>query len=257
MRGRFMGVISMRAKGFLPNWIVMSRRRRAIAAMRARNSTRACADVFAEIYSERLWGDGELSPLSGSGSTSSVVDPYISLVGQLIGELGVGSIVDVGCGDFTVGQRVAPLVERYVGVDLVASVVERNIELYGGVGVGFACLDATRDPLPDGDLCLVRQVLQHLSNSQIASALRNLSKYEYVLITEHYPSEDRLRAANTDKPHGADTRVVDGSAVVLSEAPFMITAEELLRVNASSPLVSSGETIRSFLWRPSAGRVMT
>ena len=100
--------------------------------------------------------------------------------------------------------------------------------------------------LPDAELCLVRQVFQHLSNDQIRSIIDKLRKYKYVIVTEHYPAPDRLRVPNLDKPHGADIRLYDSSAVYLDQPPFNASVDLLLEVPAD-PVVCIGETIRSFL----------
>jgi hypothetical protein len=91
----------------------------------------------------------------------------------------------------------------------------------------FVCLDIIEQQLPDGDVCLVRQVLQHLSNAEIKAILDKLNKYKYVFVTEHYPlGNDCL--PNIDKPHGADIRLYDNSAVFLDKEPFNISHIELV-----------------------------
>mgnify|MGYP003726141793 CR=1 FL=1 len=45
------------------------------------------------------------------------------------------------------------------------------------------------------------------------------SKYKYLIITEHFPSSKNF-VANLDKPTGPDIRLLDKSAVILTEPPF-------------------------------------
>jgi len=72
--------------------------------------------------------------------------------------------------------------------------------------------------LPDADLCLIRQVLQHLSNAEIHAVLENISHYKYALISEHVPKSPK--SFNRDKPHGPDVRAYFGSGIYLERKPF-------------------------------------
>jgi SAM-dependent methyltransferase len=166
----------------------------------------------------------------------------------LIKEKGITKVVDLGCGDFTVGSRLLMNGIRYTGVDIVAALIQRNLQEFSNENVSFQCLDITSDPLPDGELCLLRQVLQHLSNVQITKVLTKIDKYRYVLITEHYPAPTVHGVPNKDKPHGADIRVYDDSAVYLNLPPFNMTISRLvLEVEAGVGLANPGEVIRTFL----------
>lgn len=185
-------------------------------------------EVFSEIYERGLWGES-LDDLSSGGGTihEKYVEPYVQLVARCSDALGLARtrLVDLGCGDFVVGRR---LVERlgdrvdYVGVDVVPGLVDRNRDRFAAPGVRFECLDIIAEPLPEGDLCLVRQVLQHLSNQQIQSVLAKLSQYPLVLVTEHQPSDAASARPNLDKVHGFDTRVGRGSGVFLEHPPFSV-----------------------------------
>ena len=133
------------------------------------------------------------------------------------------------------------------------ALIERNTKLFGSSVVQFRALDASREPLPRGDICLIRQVLQHLSNEEIEAILQNCESFPVVVITEHFPSPRSAGRANLDKPHGGDTRLVDGSWVDVTEPPFSRSGViEELRVQAVDSVVSSGETIRTFVWNPAA-----
>jgi len=79
-------------------------------------------------------------------------------------------------------------------------------------------LDITNDALPAADLCLVRQVFQHLSNAQILSALDKLSPYPLALISEHVPRKPRV--FNLDKSQGPHIRASYGSGLYLDRPPF-------------------------------------
>jgi SAM-dependent methyltransferase len=180
--------------------------------------------VFDTIYKEHLFGTmpGE-SFYSGAGSVGPFSDSYCELVAQLIREKCIHSIVDLGCGDFRIGARLAPLVENYVGVDIVPDLIDRNRREYGSARASFACLDIVDDPLPGGDLCLVRQVLQHLDNAEITKVLNKLQVYEWILVTENV-SAGEVKFPNVDHVHGPETRLVEGSGVFVTKPPFSLPA---------------------------------
>jgi len=179
--------------------------------------------VFSEIYEQSVWGGRPGDFYSGVGSDEQFVRAYrehlVAFFASL--EAHVLRVVDLGCGDFRVSRPLAtPPGVDYVGIDVVPALVERNQRLYGKAGIAFLCRDITEDELPDGDVCLVRQVLQHLSNAEIERVLPKLRQYEHVFITDHYPADDRGVRPNRDKRHGPDVRLQHGSALSLHEPPF-------------------------------------
>lgn len=217
---------------------------------------RSPRSVFTAIYANKLWGGSEEALFSGSGSRGSVASAYVDCVRSFIEARGIRTVVDLGCGDFYIGHQIAKACDSYIGVDVVPMVVDRLVEKYANERIRFTCLDITKDRLPSGELCLIRQVLQHLSNAQIQRALRNLSRYSQVIVTEHYPPDDGVTARNVDKMPGADTRLSVGSAVYLSDPPYdLANLELLLEVplpadrDRAVPVWKTG-VLRSYLWRP-------
>jgi SAM-dependent methyltransferase len=162
--------------------------------------------------------------------------------------------VDLGCGDFRVGRQLLPLCSSYAGVDIVEPVVQHNQQTYGNPTTHFMHLDIVSSPLPQGDVCFVRQVLQHLSNAQISAVLAKLVAYRWVFITEHYPSDRHGVVPNKDKPHGGDIRAYDNSGVYLDEEPFSLPAGRLAKVLSVRGIglshgADQGEIV-TYLYRP-------
>lgn len=190
---------------------------------RAKASAQTTEEIFTEIYRTNRWGGAPGTFYSGSGSDqSAIVEPYVEAVRAWLREAGAvqRTVVDLGCGDFRVGSRLADVCGHYIGVDIVSDLVRANTAAHAGERVEFRHLDITRDPLPAGEICLLRQVLQHLSNAEIQRVLPKLKQYQWLAVTEHQPSPGRLRRPNADKVHGADVRVGRGSGVYLEEPPF-------------------------------------
>ena len=192
-----------------------------------RNRRMTTEEVFTGIYSDNRWGGPPGSFCSGDGShDAAIVSPYIALMTAELRRIGATrkTVVDLGCGDFAVGRQLSADCGRYIGVDIVKALIERNRAAFAGPQISFVHADIIADALPAGDVCFVRQVLQHLSNAQIAQALPKLQKVRWCYLTEHHPSAARLRRPNVDKPAGDDTRLAAGSGVFLDEAPFNIAA---------------------------------
>ena len=76
-------------------------------------------------------------------------------------------------------------VEKYTGFDVVQSVVERNRALMGSSRFEFHLADATRAGLPEADLLLCKEVLQHLPNSTVHRFLETtVSAYPLVVVCD-------------------------------------------------------------------------
>lgn len=222
-------------------------RRYRLRLVRKRFASTPLREAFRAIYRERLWGGGDISESSGSGSGNEWTADYVQAISRLIKENGVELVVDLGCGDFRVGAEIVRLTDiQYVGVDIVPEVIEHHRRAHSASRVRFECLDITTDELPPAPLCLVRQVFQHLSNAEIQAALQNLRRtYKWIIVTEHQPSEYRLTNPNIDKPHGPDTRVVEGSGVFLDRPPFDQRVASILCTTRIDALGQRGDVLQT------------
>jgi hypothetical protein len=90
-------------------------------------------------------------------------------------------------------------------------------------------LNIAEDELPKGDCAIIRQVLQHLANDEVRLILQKLTKFQYVIITEHLPSGDFI--PNKDKISGQGIRLKQNSGLDLLVAPFywqVLSTKQLL-----------------------------
>jgi hypothetical protein len=115
----------------------------------------------------------------------------------------------------------------YTGIDVVPELIQHLKSTVKTKQVDFLCADITSHALPAADLCLIRQVLQHLSNEEIEQVLSNVRHYPLILVSEDVPV--RPKSFNRDKPHGPDVRGYFGSGVFLDQAPFSKPAAEMWR----------------------------
>jgi len=217
-------------------------------------------EIFTRIYRRNVWGGKDGEPCSGGGSTdASPVDGYVAMFREHSERFGFAGmrVVDLGCGDMRVGEKLLPFCGTYTGADVVAFLVEAHTQRFGSERIHFLHLDAVRDELPDGDVCLIRQVFQHMSNRQIARVLEKLGKYRYVYITEHVPRDGSGAIPNKDKPTGAGIRLERGSGVDVSAPPFDVPSR-LVEVVLDITLPADGGAvdpgvIRTALYQPAGG----
>jgi hypothetical protein len=243
-------------RNLLPSFLVERIRRFRRYVEREANRRRTVEEVFTDIYAKSKWGGKTGEFCSGGGSTDEkIVSPYVSMVAALaVREAFQGlTFVDLGCGDFRVGKQLLPLCSRFIGVDIVKPLIVRNQELYGSKTTQFLHLNIIDDELPQGGVCFLRQVLQHLSNEQISKVLRKLGTYRWVFITEHYPQDNDAIVPNREKPHGGDIRTYENSGVYLTEPPFSLplhTISMVLEVFSDGGTGVDREIIRTFLYKP-------
>jgi SAM-dependent methyltransferase len=245
-------------KKMLPLFIIEQHRKVKRERQRVANKNSSVEKVFTDIYLNNKWGGAKGEFKSGSGSVDqTIVSRYVTMIYDMADSEGFRGLnfVDLGCGDFNIGQQLVALCAHYTGVDIVKPLVIRNQELFGNQHINFLHLNILDDDLPDGDVCFVRQVLQHLSNQQIGTLLAKLNKYKWVFITEHYPTDNDAIVPNKDKVHGGDIRIYDNSGVYLTLSPFQLSQSALCMVlDVPGSAVASGDrgVIRTFLYKPAS-----
>jgi len=161
---------------------------------------------------------------------------YAALVRAYAAEHKLRSVLDAGCGDFSVGALLAGGFESYTAIDVSPHIIEVNKQRYSGAAwrhVKFAAVDLTASRFPPADLVLIRQVLQHLTNSQIERILTNLevSSWRRALITEDVHDPLKIDAPNVDLPsHSVRTRRSLRSGVFIDRPPFNRRAGRLATI---------------------------
>lgn len=199
--------------------------------------------AFTAIYQNHAWGRDDGGFYSGVGSRGEVADGYVRELTKLLTQMKRESdgnlvVVDIGCGDFHVGKRLIDNVPgiEYIGCDIVEELVSSHNLAFAGPMVSFKKLDIVRESPPEGNVYLVRQVLQHLSNDEIAKALRHLSG-KTVIVTESHPTK-QAGPSNPDKITGQDVRfdwwTGIGGSVQLSLPPFNKRTSELFRLQVQA-----------------------
>lgn len=259
LRGQPPNVMKSLVLKLIPHSLLERYNRLKLLREQRKDRNKTAEEIFTEIYEKNKWGGSKGEFYSGPGSVDEqLVSAYISIISEKASIEGFKGLtfVDLGCGDFCVGKQLLPLCSSYIGVDIVKPLIHRNQEKFGNATTHFMHLEIMEGELPDGDVCFIRLVFQHISNQQIISVLKKLKKYKWVFITEHYPTYNDAIKPNIDKVHGADIRRCNNSGVYLSEPPFELPKQSLNKI-LEVPWRGLGKendqgVICTFLYKPRA-----
>ena len=193
-------------------------------------------ETFKKIYEEKIWEYGDRQKYcSGGGSHNlKIIIPYINIISDFLNTKNKPIVIDAGCGDFNLGKNFVKFCRKYFAIDIYDKLIEYNRKKFKLNNLEFLTKDITKDKLPDGDILIVRQVLQHLSNKEIINFLKNIkNKYNYFIVVEHLPKGNFK--SNIDMIHQGGTRTIYNSGVVLHHHPFNLTYKkkhDMLEVDA-------------------------
>lgn len=184
--------------------------------------------VFTRIYERGRWNSGGTP--SGAGSTMEQTARIRAQLPELLERHGIRSMVDVPCGDFNWIGTLDYRFDRYVGGDIVESLVERNRQRHSAPEREFQRLDIITDSLPRADVVLCRDCWVHLSTPQIQRAIRNVARSDctYLLTTTY-----------TEVKRNADIATGNWRPINLREAPFSFP--EPLEVIPDGAVGATGE----------------
>jgi len=162
--------------------------------------------VFGYVYDQGVWLNGRSEGArSGLGSELDATRVLRERLSTMLRPLGATEFIDIGCGEFTWMQHVDLGDVRYIGVDIVQSVIDFDRQRFGSGNRSFHCLDAVSEPLPRADVALCREVLFHLSFTDGRSLLANVRRAG---IRHLIATTDRGTAFNADITTG-DFRVIN------------------------------------------------
>lgn len=169
---------------------------------------------FQQIYANNEWKYG-----SGEGSLPIHTKGYIAFIERFVVEHEVKSVVDLGCGDWQFSRYINWGAAHYQGFDVVKTVIDNNRHLFSSNNVGFYLSSGDPAELPNADLLIAKDVLQHWSNVNIEAFLSLLGRYKYSLLT------------NCVNPNGmtVNTDILDGDFryLDLRLPPFNLSAKRV------------------------------
>ena len=144
------------------------------------------------VAAYRRYGDESLSGPGSSLEQTAVLRERLPL---LLEQMGIRSLLDAPCGDFNWMRRVRLGLDQYLGVDMLAELIEHNQRHHTTATRTFRRADLRIDTLPSMDAILCRDCLVHLSFANAIAVLRNFKRSgAQYLLTTTFPS----RGGNAD-----------------------------------------------------------
>lgn len=145
--------------------------------------------AFEAIYDTESWGNG-----SGPGSYPGWTIEYRAFLERFFRMNEVGSIVDIGCGDWQFSRFLHLDGIVYHGFDVVARLIDANRRRFGSDTVRFDVMPEDLAALPQADLLVMKDVLQHLPDAEIARFRAQVfGRYRFVLLTNSFEKIDSHR----------------------------------------------------------------
>ena len=145
--------------------------------------------LFTRAYENNSWGSKESR--SGGGSTLRRTAAIRSKLASLFSKWHIKSLLDAPCGDFN-WMRAMDLscLDYYIGLDIVDLIIQENVKKYGEPNRHFFTIDIVNHPLPQVDLILCRDCIQHLTDQDVFAMIANFkrSKSQF-LLTSSYPKK--------------------------------------------------------------------
>lgn len=129
---------------------------------------------FSAIYEGNVFG-GRVSR-SGEGSDLVQTAAIRRELPKLLRTLGAKTVLDAPCGDWCWMRETELGVDRYIGVDIVDVMIERNQREFGNDRTEFQCVNLVDGDLPRADLILCRDCLVHLSFEDALRVLANFKR---------------------------------------------------------------------------------
>lgn len=147
-------------------------------------------DKFSLIYSRNIFGGKESR--SGEGSDMLQTKEIRRVLPGLIQEFHVQTFLDAPCGDLFWMRATQLGVKKYIGVDIVEELVEKNRREFCDEAHEFLCRDLAQDELPFADVIFCRDCLVHLNFVDAKSVLLNFKRSgSHYLLTTTFPARDR------------------------------------------------------------------
>lgn len=185
-------------------------------------SGQSAEEVFTNIYKTGLWGRNNSGMgTSGDGSTLHTTEDYRKFLQQFLKDMHIQSVVDAGCGDWGFSYAVNWDGIDYCGYDVVQPVIQANQSKFGKENIRFMHADLINAQLPEADLLICKDVLQHLTNEDVFKFISQFPKYKYCLITNDV---DPHSFTSYNSPIGrGDYRTLD-----LTKPPFSVFGYKVL-----------------------------
>ena len=188
----------------------------------------SCEEVFSTVYDNYMWGPAEDGdPSSGFGSYYKYAIPYVEFLQNFLEEQSIKKVVDLGCGSWEFSRYIDWTGIECVGIDVSRKMISINQDKFGSDRIQFLSGDILSVELPEADLMVCKDVLQHLQNEDISLFLSRIKKYKHCLITNDIAIDEkddiRIHQVNRENVQRGANRPLD-----LTLPPFNIKGSKVL-----------------------------
>ena len=144
----------------------------------ARGNAPSAVEPYEEIFARhaKLYQGYRDESISGPGSSLEQTHALRERLPLLLGHLGVRTLLDAPCGDFHWMRHVHAGVDTYIGADIQSDLIADHRWRHGHAKRRFVWADLTVSELPRADAILCRDLLPHLSFSEVIAVLRNFKR---------------------------------------------------------------------------------
>ncbi|MGH7577179.1 MAG: class I SAM-dependent methyltransferase, partial [Longimicrobiales bacterium] len=131
--------------------------------------------IFNQIHRENHWRNAESA--SGGGSTVAFTESIRTELECWLTRERIASLADIPCGDFNWMRKVRlPDGCRYIGMDIVLDLVERNRARYQDATHRFEEGDLIAGELPNAEAYFCRDVFIHFPNDAIDCSIATIRR---------------------------------------------------------------------------------
>jgi len=127
---------------------------------------------FEAIHASNFFGSNESR--SGVGSELLSTKEVRNRLPDIFHDFNVRKVLDIPSGDWNWMKEVDLSGVRYIGADVVPTIISSNLSKYSKEDVKFVQLDARADQLPRVDLVICRDLLVHLRLHDCFRVLQNI-----------------------------------------------------------------------------------
>jgi 2-polyprenyl-3-methyl-5-hydroxy-6-metoxy-1,4-benzoquinol methylase len=156
---------------------------------------------FQNIYNNNIWDMGQNESKSGLGSTNEYTINIRNKLVSFIKEKSITNLLDTSCGDWHWMKSIKDDLPKYIGLDIVKEIVEKNNELYSNDNIKFINSDFLTFIKQQGDksidLIFCRHTLEHLPTEYNLDFLKECRRVCKYLFVTGYNNLSRL---NTELP---------------------------------------------------------
>lgn len=151
-------------------------------------------EIFDRIYEKSHWAGESNLPLSGPGSTPKNAKPYVEFVQQIIQKYEVKSVVDIGHGDWEIWNNYKFEDTSYIGIEISEHIHNYVKSKFSSKNRSFLLKDIIKDKkIPNGDLIICKDVLQHLNNYNSLELVKLLSNFPLIIICNDFYTSRKFK----------------------------------------------------------------